>query len=638
MPRAALALLVALVLAGCAANQVFIEGRELVETGDAVGGLALIEEALEAEPRNQEMRNYYLRHRAVAMHRFFTSAQNALHAGALDDAEAAYRRVLQIDPGNARALGGLQAVERGRRVAPAVAEAQALLEKGDHQAAHEKARQILSEHPGQKAARAIVRKVEEARARTETFGPQLEAALRNTITIELRDAPVRSVLELISKRTGLNFIYDKDIPPDLRTTVFVRDTPVEEVLRLVLLTSQLERRVLNPQTLLIYPNTPEKAQAYKELVVRSFYLDNADARQTANMVRSLVKSRDVFVDEKLNLLVVRDTPEAIRVIEKLVATQDVADAEVVLEVEVLEISHSLLKELGIQWPTSAALGLVGAAGVPGQLTGTEARSINGDLVRLTVSDPLVALSLREVVGHSNVLANPRIRVKNREKARIHIGDKVPVVTTTAGATGFVSESVNYLEVGLKLEVEPMVHLGDWVNIRVGLEVSNITAEVTSSAGTLAYQVGTRTAATMLRLRDGETQVLAGLISDEDRRSTSRVPALWRLPLLGRLFQSANDDVNRTEVVLLITPRVVRGIERPGMEIEKFNSGTELEIGAAGAVGGPRQPPIVVPPQPPAQPAPPSAPAPFGGAPPAAGPPPAAAPAPPSSPPGPTPPR
>jgi general secretion pathway protein D len=639
MKKAALALLLALVLGGCATNRVFIEGRELIETGDVVGGLARIEEALQGDPRNQEIRNYYLRHRAVAVHRYFTIAQNARHAGALDEAEAAYRGVLQVDPGNARALDGLQAVERERRVAPAMAEAQALLEKGNQEAAYDKAKQVLAEYPGQRAARGIVRKVEEARARTGTFGPQLETALQSTITIELRDAPVRAVLELISKRSGLNFIYDKDIAPDLRTTVFVRDTPVEEVLRLVLLTSQLERRVLNPKTLLIYPNTPEKAQAYKELVVRSFYLDNADARQTANMVRSLVKSRDVFVDEKLNLLVVRDTPEAIRVIEKLVATQDVAEAEVVLEVEVLEVSHSLLKELGVQWPTSVALGVVGAAGEPGQLTGREARNVNGDLVRLTVSDPLIALNLREVVGNSNVLANPRIRVKNREKARIHIGDKVPVVTTTAGATGFVSESVNYLEVGLKLEVEPVVHLGDWVNIRVGLEVSNITAEVASSGGTLAYQVGTRNAATVLRLRDGETQVLAGLINDEDRRSTSRVPALWRLPVLGRLFQSANDDVNRTEVVLLVTPRVVRGIERPGMEIERFNSGTELEVGAAGAMGSLRQPPIVVPTQPPSPPAPPGAAAPFSGAPPAAGGPPATAPgAPYASPPGSAPPR
>src|SRR5690606_30725267 len=138
-------------------------------------------------------------------------------------------------------------------------------------------------------------------------------------------------------------------------------------------------RVLNPNTVLIYPKTPEKVQAYKELVVKSFYLGNADVKQTANMVRSVVKTRDLFVDEKLNMLVVRDTPEAVRMVEKLIASHDLAEPEVMLEVEVLEVDHTDLTNLGIQWPSQASIGLVGGAGVPGQLTGDEARNIEGGL-------------------------------------------------------------------------------------------------------------------------------------------------------------------------------------------------------------------------------------------------------------------
>jgi general secretion pathway protein D len=266
-----------------------------------------------------------------------------------------------------------------------------------------------------------------------------------------------------------------------------------------------------------------------------------------------------------------------------------------LEVEVLEVGHTQLRNIGIQWPSSIAVGLVGAAGVPGQLTGTEFRNLNGDLVRVTVSDPLIALQLREVAGRTNVLANPRIRVKNREKARIHIGDKVPVITTTAGATGFVAESVNYLDVGLKLEVEPQVFREDDVGIRIGLEVSNISTQTTTTSGTIAYQVGTRNAATVLRLRDGETQVLAGLINDEDRRQATQVPGLAQLPLIGRIFAAHNDTANRTEIVLLITPRVLRNIQRPGPEVENFNSGSEMEVGGA---GGAAFPPVAIPPGPP----------------------------------------
>jgi general secretion pathway protein D len=172
----------------------------------------------------------------------------------------------------------------------------------------------------------------------------------------------------------------------------------------------------------------------------------------------------------------------------------------------------------------------------------------------------------------------------------------------------VSESVNYLDVGLKLEVEPVVNLEDDVGIRVGLEVSNISQEVKSSAGTVAYQVGTRNAATTLRLRDGETQVLAGLINDEDRRSATQVPGLSQLPVVGRLFQNRNDAANKTEIVLLITPRVLRNIERPGASLEQFNSGTELEVGGGAAVGAASIPPTFVLPSPP-QPATPATPQP-----------------------------
>ena len=611
------ALLAALLLAGCVANETYREGRALVESGDVDEGLARIEQALNADPRDEEIRNFFLRNRAMAVQRYLALADSARRAGAPEVAQAYYQRALRWDPLNARAKAGIEAAARDRRSAAAVAEAEELLKKGEREAAYAKAKLVLADNPAQRQARAIVRKIEEANAKSEAgFSPRLAQALRSPITIELRDAPVRSVFELMAKRTGLNFVYDRDIAPDLRTTVFVRDTPVEEVLRFVLLTSQLARRVLNENTILVYPNTPQKAQAYRELVVRSFYLDNADAKQTANMVRSLAKTRDLYVDEKLNLLVIRDTPEAVRLVERLIANQDLADAEVMLEVEVLEVGHTLLQQIGIQWPSSLGVGVVGAAGVPGQLTGREAQNLNGQLWRVTVSDPLIALTLRELAGRTNVLANPRIRVRNKEKARIHIGDKVPVITTTAGATGFVSESVNYLDVGLKLEVEPSVSLEDDVGIKVGLEVSNISNQVSTASGTVAYQVGTRNAATVLRLHDGETQVLAGLINDEDRRSATQVPGLADLPLVGRLFQSRNDTANKTEIVLLITPRVLRNIERPGMALERFNSGTELEVGGGGAAGPASIPPTIVPPAP---------------RPPAAGPAPAPAPTPPRQP-------
>ena len=620
--RKPLAVFAALALASCATSESFKQARSLVESGNEEEGLARMERQLRESPDDAELRNYYLRHRAVAVQRYLAAGDQARAAGALERAAEEYQRALRLEPDNARAKAGLEALEADRLNAKRLAEAKAALERGDETAAYAMAREVLAADRRNRDARALVRAIEEKNARAEAAPPKLSAALSKPITLEFRDAPLRSVFELISRHTGLNFIFDKDVAQDLRATVFVRDTGIDDVIRFVLVTNQLERKVLNENTVLIYPATPAKQQAYRDLVVKSFYLANADARQTANMVRQLVKTRDLFVDEKLNLLVIRDTPEAVRMAEKLVASQDLGEPEVMLEVEVLEVSHNVLEQIGIQWPDSVGLSLIGAAGVPGQITGRELQNFNGNNARVTVSDPFIALNLRKQVGRSNVLANPRIRVKNKEKARIHIGDKVPVVTTTAGATGFVSESINYLDVGLKLEVEPIVYLEDDVGIKIGLEVSNVSGQVRNPSGTVAYQVGTRTAATTLRLKDGETQVLAGLISDEDRRNANKVPGLSGLPLAGRLFSNHDDSAVKTEIVLLITPRVLSNLERPSARIEQFNSGTEAEVGGASlalpplAVPGPGESPASPAPYVPAPPPPPGPGAPL---PPAAGP-------------------
>jgi general secretion pathway protein D len=581
-------LIIGFMAASCTTSQGYLDGRNMVENGNPAEGLARIEDELKKDPGNTEIRNYYNRQKAAAVQRYLAAGDNARSAGALDQAEQAYRLALRFDPDNANAQAGSEAVAKDRASAAQVAEAQAAMKSGDSDKAYAKAKAILAENPLQKDARTIARKVEEKNAKEANAAPKLKATLGKPITMEFRDAPIRTVFELISKRTGLNFVFDRDVPPDAKATVFVRDTSIEDVIHFVLVTNQLEKKVLNDNTVLIYPNTPAKAHDYKDLVVRSFYLANADVKQTANMIRQVVKTRDLFIDEKLNLLVMRDTPEAIRVAEKLIGNQDLAEAEVMLEVQVLEVGYSKLEQLGIQWPSSLGVGIVGAGGVAGQISGKEAQHFNAGLVRLTVNDPLISLTAKQQNGRTNVLANPRIRVKSREKARIHIGDKVPVITTTAGATGFVSESVNYLDVGLKLEVEPQVYLEDDVGIKIGLEVSTVSSQITTTSGTVAYQVGTRNATTTLRLKDGETQVLAGLINDEDRRSANRVPGLAELPLVGRLFAAHDDTVNKTEVVLLITPHVIRNVERPGVKLEEFASGTESEVGGLPLALSPQQ--------------------------------------------------
>jgi general secretion pathway protein D len=567
-----------LVLAGCAAQRAFNEGRELIDAGKIPEGLAKIDEAYRLDPRNQSYREQYIKQRDFAVQRYLALAEKARVSNLFDEAQAAYQQALVLDSANPRASAGLESLRIERRHRALVAEADESFKKGDDASAYAKLKAVLSENSSNREAQLLLRRLEEKSFRGASVAPQLGASLRKSITLEFRDTPLRTVFEMISKNSGLNFLFDREVRPDLRTTLFVRNTSIEDVIRFILVTNQLERKVLNENTLLVYPNTPAKAKDYQELMMRSFYLASADVKQMANMVKALVKTKDMYVDEKLNVLVIRDTPEAVRVVERLIANQDLAEPEVMLEVEVLEVATSLLTQLGIRWPTQASASVVGAGGA-GTLTLPELRSRSASMVRLSVTDPLLIANLQEQVGKSNLLANPRIRVKNREKAKIHIGDKVPVITSTTTATGVISESVSYLDVGLKLDVEPSVFLEDDVGIKVGLEVSSIVQQIRSTSGTVTYQLGTRNANTVLRLRDGETQVLAGLINDEDRRVADSVPGIGDLPIVGRLFSSHNNTQTKTEVVLLITPRILRNIARPELRFEEFPSGTEAVIGA-----------------------------------------------------------
>ncbi|MEA3195509.1 MAG: ral secretion pathway protein [Betaproteobacteria bacterium] len=568
----------ALLLCACAQNLAYREGLDLIEAGKTEAGLAKLDEATRRDPQNREYRQALIRQRETALQRYLSLAESARQQGQWDAAEEIYRRMLAIDPNYARARAGLEAVGMERRHRSELAAADDLLKKGNAGGAAAMTRRVLIENPGNRDARDLLRRIEERALRAEAT-PQLSAALRQPITLDFRDATLRQIFEAISRGSGLNFIFDRDVRQDARTTIFVRNSSIEDVLRFVLVTNQLERKVLSENTVLVYPSTPAKLRDYQELVVKSFYLSNADVKATANMIRTLVKTKDLYIDEKLNLLVIRDTADAVRMAERLVANQDLAEPEVMLEVEVLEVGTNTLQALGIGWPNSFSVGVVGAGGTPGVITLREWQNRSSELVRLTFTDPLLALNFRNTIDRSNLLANPRIRVKNKDKAKIHIGDKVPVITTTTTSTGFAAESVTYLEVGLKLEVEPAISLGDEVGIKIGLEVSNVAREIRSATGTLTYQIGTRNAATSLRLKDGETQVLAGLISDEDRKNVNQIPGLGDLPLLGRLFGTHQDTRNKTEIVLLITPRVVRNLARPEPRFEEFPSGTEAAIGA-----------------------------------------------------------
>src|SRR5581483_3375107 len=235
-------------------------------------------------------------------------------------------------------------------------------------------RTLLAQNPGQREARDLLNEISDRQAELQAQAPaaSLKSNFTQPITLEFRDASLKSVFEVISRSAGINFVFDRDVRSDTKINIFVRDTSLEDVVKLILVTNQLERKLLNDNTVLIYPNTPAKQKEYKELVVRSFYLSNGDVKQALNLVKGMVKTPDVFIDEKLNLMVVKDPPEAVRMIANLLRSMDLAEPEVMLELEVLELSSSRLQELGARFPQQISLGKVITGG--GTSTGTDGSS------------------------------------------------------------------------------------------------------------------------------------------------------------------------------------------------------------------------------------------------------------------------
>ncbi len=585
-------------LLGCAGQAAFREGQELLAQNKVEQGLQKFQEAVNQKPGDARYKSTFLQTRDRALQNYLVQAYRMLEKGNFNEADQLFQQALNIDINNERAKAGLRSIISIQRHDQLLKEANALFDKNDIPGAQAKVRTILTENPQHMQALALKQTINEKLA-SNPVESQLAAVYKKPITIEFRDGTLKQIFDIISRTSGLNFIFDKDVRLDQKTTLLLKNSSIESAVYYTLLSNQLEQQILDSNTVLIYPNTPAKQKDYQEIIVKSFLLTNADAKVVGNSIRSILKTRDVVVDEKLNMIILRDNLETIKQAEKLIAMQDVAEPEVMLEMEILEVQRTDALDLGIKLPDTLSLTTLPisstGSGVSGQLTLNDLRNISSRTIGASALSSTI--TAKSTAGNSNLLANPRIRVRNREKAKILIGERVPNITSTTTSSGFVSESINYIEVGLKLEVEPLIHLDNDSAIKVSLEVSNITDTIKSASST-AFRIGTRSANTVLRLKDGETQVLAGLIRDEDRRNANRVPGIGEFPILDRLFGNGTNSTDKTEIILSITPRLIRNVQRPDASTAEFRAGTDSSTrqrpdAPSALPPAPRLPPAVI---------------------------------------------
>lgn len=550
-------LLLAIALSGCMDRQIRQADIEM-QSGDYKTGLERLQALHSRNPNSVKAKTAYYVRRESLLSGLLQQAEAKATAGDVAGALTSYGDVLDLVPDEPRATKGLQALEKLENHKRWDEEASTAIARNDYSTAMRLWRDILVENPGNSDVRKKLLKALERQQKALRVPPTMSKRLSAPVSLEFRQVSLQTILEILSQTSGLNFLLDPDLKGQEKVTLFAKNTTAEDGLRLLLTTYGLYAKPLNESTVLIYPGTKEKRQKYEDLVIRTFRLEGANPKQMSSLISAFVKSAEIHVDESARTISVRDSMENMLLIERLVRNTDAPDAEVVLEIRIMEVSSDKLVNLGVQYPSKISASVSDSSGAPGVVPLTEIEDLDRGNFLLKFGDPLAVLNFSQTDSSTKTLANPHIRVRNNEKAKVMIGDKVPVITTTNNTTSsVVSESISYLDVGLKLEVEPEIHIDDDVSMTINLEVSDIVKQITTSTGLIAYQIGSRSASTALRLRNGETQALAGLIRNDAKESASRVPGLGSIPLVGRLFSNESNDRLQSELVLMITPHVVR---------------------------------------------------------------------------------
>lgn len=571
----ALAVSLSVVLAGCATPESLKRTLGASPPPTASERLAANRAKLAENPADIEAGKNVVRDDVAVARETLQRVRVKMEAGDEQDALDEVHTLLATNPSNMRAQQLKVQLEQRIHLKEELAEAAALQHDRPAEALY-KVNRILQEQPGYAQAEALRNQLQRRDVGRHSARPRLTDALRKPVSLNFKAQPIVQILDAISLAAGVDFVLDPDVQTTMPASIMARQTTAEDAINLLLRTNQLEKKVLDAHSLLIYPARADKEKEYRELMVRVFYLDQANASHVLAALRQISAPKNVHLDERANAVLVRDTPEVMAVVERVVAALDIAQSEVTMDVQVLEVNANDELEIGVDYPSDLRFSIL-PQGESGKVTVRDLLNLSQGKIGVgSRNDLSAALNLLQKRGKTKVLANPKIRVRNMEKASIKIGEKVPVVTTT-NANGVVTESVNYQDVGLILQVEPRISLSNEVSVKVSMEVSNLKGEVKTAGGGIVYPMSTRNAETVMTARDGETQVLAGLVNQQQTRSSSGLPGLSVMGWLGSLFGGQKKTDQSTEIVLLLTPHIERSMALPSAADSYFPSGTESRV-------------------------------------------------------------
>lgn len=544
-------------------------------------------QALKDDPFDPSLQGKYALARERAAATYAEHGRTLLKEKQIDLAIEEFKRALALDPSNADHQAGFTEATRIKESRSQYREAERLAQLGRiDEAMRGFVRAAELDPTYQEALERITRLT------AELQGLARDERSRQPVTLKFKNAGIKEVLEGVAKVGGFTLVFDKDVRND-PISISIQDTPFEEALQLILNSNSLFSRQISPAVLIISPDTKQKQEQYQDLMIRTFYLSTAKAKDMLLLLKSMLDSKRMHANEQLNAIVIRDQPEKLDLAERIIQANDRQEPEVLFDLEVLEVNRTKNQTYGLNYPKQAGAGLV-AAGFAGPLAAEAVQMTYRQLTDLGPSNYLfklpttVLLDFFKQQSDAKTLASPKVRVMNNKKAEINIGDKQPILLSTTNvlpgqaATGAVPTtstvtSIEFRDTGVKLTVEPSIRLGNELSLKMKVEVIRVGDQVTLQASPLIQQFkfGNRSAETTLNMRDGETVVLGGLLQEEDRRTRVTMPWIGDWPLIGKLLSSFKTERVTTEVILTITPRIAQPALPTGSSNQAFWSGTEF---------------------------------------------------------------
>lgn len=550
--------------------------------------------------------------------RAYRDAENEESREHWDLAVLGYERALALDPENvrykmaarrARVRAAQAHLQRGRihrsagqlDVARVELEQSLALDPTNDTAQQEYAR-VLEEFEKRQREVEGGTGVEKAKAKTRgqrAAPPMLNPASTQPITLTFSDKPIKQIYQALATSAGINVIYDPQLKDD-RFSIDLRDMTFQKALETVMRQAGHFYKVIDEKTILVAQETPQNRKEYEDLVIRTFFLSNGDVKDVSQMIRSILDLRRIATIPQLNAIVIRDTADKVAVAERIIDVNDKAKAEVLVDVELLQLSTTKLQQLGAQLSSYSTTAFLTSQGGPGNGSGggggggTVTPSLPwGSLKNISINDfsltiPSVTVNFVKNNSDAELLAKPQLRIAEGEKAQLVIGDRVPIPVTTVNTTQAIGQSgivpvtsFQYQDVGIKIDLEPRVHHNKEVTLKLTIEVSNLNGSVSGPNGQDQPIISTRTITSTIRLKDGETNFLAGLIRKDDSKGKTGLPFLGDLPLIGPLFASTRTSSERRDLFLTLTPHIIRAPQISEEDLVPIWVGTENNVSFSG---------------------------------------------------------